>query len=262
MSLQNISPLAFVHPEAKLGQNVIIEPFVYVGRNTEIGDGSHIMSKADIREGARIGKNCYIFPGAVIGGIPQDLKFKGEDSLAVIGDNTTIRECATVNRGTVSKGKTEVGSNCLVMAYSHIAHDCLVGNSVIIGNATQLAGEVEIYDHAIVSGGALVHQFTRIGEYVMIQGGTRLGKDIPPYVIAGREPVSYSGINLVGLRRNGFSNEKINEIQEIYRLLYQSGLNFTDAVVKIVQEFERTPEMENIVEFVKRSPRGIVRGYL
>lgn len=262
MSLQNISPLAFVHPEAKLGENVVIEPFAYIDSGAEVGDGSYIMSKADIRTGARIGKNCRIFPGAVIGGIPQDLKFKGEESLAIVGDNTTIRECVTVNRGTASKGKTEVGSNCLIMAYSHIAHDCEVGNSVIIGNATQLAGEVEIFDHAILSGSVLVHQFTRIGGYVMIQGGTRLGKDIPPYIIAGREPVSYSGINLVGLRRNGFSNEKINEIQEIYRLIYQSGLNFTDAVVKIEQEFERTPEMEKIVEFVKSSPRGIVRGYL
>lgn len=262
MSLQNISPLAFIHPEAKLGKDVIIEPFAYVDRGVEIGDGSHIMSKADIRTGSRIGKNCQIFPGAVIGAIPQDLKFRGEDSLAIVGDNTTIRECVTVNRGTASKGRTEVGSNCLIMAYSHVAHDCIVGNSVIIGNATQLAGEVEIFDHAILSGSVLVHQFTRIGGYVMIQGGTRLGKDIPPYIIAGREPVSYSGINLVGLRRNGFSNEKINEIQEIYRLIYQSGLNFTDAVVKIEQEFERTPEMEIIVEFVKSSPRGIVRGYL
>lgn len=262
MSTSTISPLAFVHPGAKIGKNVIVEPFAYIDDNVEIGDGSYIMSKADIRTGARIGANCKIFPGAAIGGIPQDLKFKGEESLAIIGDNTTVRECVTVNRGTVSKGKTVVGSNCLLMAYSHIAHDCVVGNNVIIGNATQLAGEVEIFDSAIVSGGALVHQFTRVGQHVMIQGGTRLGKDIPPYVIAGREPVSYSGINLVGLRRSGFSNEKINEIQEIYRLIYQSGLNFSDAVSKVEAEFERTQEMEAIVSFIKDSPRGIVRGYL
>lgn len=258
----NISSLAFVHPEAILGENVTVEPFAYIDRNVEIGDGSYIMSKADIRNGSRIGKNCRIFPGAAIGGLPQDLKFKGEDSIAVIGDNTTVRECVTVNRGTVSKGKTVVGNNCLLMAYAHVAHDCLIGNHIIVGNAVQLAGEVEIYDYAIVSGGALVHQFTRIGEHVMIQGGTRLGKDIPPYVIAGREPVSYSGINLVGLRRSGFSNEKIDEIQEIYRLIYQSGLNFTDAISKIEKDFEKTPEMELIVDFVKKSPRGIVRGYL
>jgi len=258
----NISPQAFVHPGAKLGENVIIEAFAYIDDNVEIGDGTHIMSKADIRSGSRIGKNCRIFPAAAIGGIPQDLKFNGEDTIAVIGDNTTIRECVTVNRGTASKGKTVVGSNCLVMAYAHVAHDCIIGNNVIIGNATQLAGEVEIFDYAILSGSVLVHQFTRIGKHVMIQGGTRLGKDIPPYVIAGREPVSFSGINLVGLRRSGFSNEKINEIQEIYRLIYQSGLNFSDAVSKIEKEFDKTPEMDLIVEFIKESPRGIVRGYL
>jgi len=262
MSATTISPQAFVHPGAKLGKNVIIEPFAYVDDNVEIGDGSYIMSKADIRSGSRIGANCKIFPGAAIGGIPQDLKFRGEDSVAIIGNNTTVRECVTVNRGTASKGRTVVGDNCLLMAYSHIAHDCAVGNNVIIGNATQLAGEVDIFDYAILSGSVLVHQFTRIGQHVMIQGGTRLGKDIPPFVIAGREPVSYSGINLVGLRRKGFTNEKINEIQEIYRLIYQSGLNFSDAVTKVEAEFERTPEMEIIVSFIKDSPRGIVRGYL
>ena len=258
----NISPLASIHPDAKIGQNVTVEPFAFIDNNVEIGDGTCIMSNANIRSGARIGKNCRIFPGAVIAGIPQDLKFRGEETLAVIGDNTTIRECVTVNRGTAAKGTTTVGNNCLLMAYSHVAHDCALKDYIILGNATQLAGEVEVFDHAILSGGALVHQFTRIGEYVMIQGGTRLSKDIPPYVIAGREPVAYSGINLVGLRRNGFSNEKINEIQEIYRLIYQSGLNFSDAVAKIEQEFPRTPEMAAIVGFIKNSPRGIVRGYL
>lgn len=262
MSAVNISPLAYVHPNAKLGEGVIIEAFAFIDDNVEIGDGTYIMSKADVRNGSRIGRNCKIFPGAAIGGIPQDLKFKGEETLAIIGDNTTVRECVTINRGTVSKGKTVVGNNCLLMAYSHIAHDCIVRDNVIIGNATQLAGEVEIFDYAILSGSVLVHQFTRIGQHVMIQGGTRLGKDIPPFVIAGREPVSYSGINLVGLRRKGFSNEKINEIQEIYRLIYQSGLNFSDAIVKIEAEFEKTPEMELIVSFIKESPRGIVRGYL
>lgn len=258
----NISPLAFVHPEAKIGENVTIEPFAYIDRNVEVGDGTLVMSKADLRAGARIGKNCQIFPGAVVGGLPQDLKFKGEDSLAIVGDNTTIRECVTINRGTASKGKTVVGSNCLIMAYSHVAHDCEVGNFVIIGNASQLAGEVVVLDHAILSGSVLVHQFTTIGQHVMIQGGTRLGKDIPPYVIAGREPVSYSGINLVGLKRRGFTNEKINEIQEVYRLLYNSGLNVTDALVKIEEEFDKTPELELIVNFIKNSSRGIVRGYL
>ncbi|NDW18480.1 acyl-ACP--UDP-N-acetylglucosamine O-acyltransferase [Dysgonomonas sp. 216] len=258
----NISPLASIHPDAKIGENVTIEPFAFIDRNVEIGDGTYIMSNANIRAGARIGKNCHIFPGAVIAGVPQDLKFKGEDTLAVVGDNTTVRECVTISRGTASKGETVVGSNCLLMAYSHIAHDCILKDYIIVGNATQLAGEVEVDDFAILSGGTLVHQFTRIGAHVMIQGGTRLGKDIPPYTIAGREPVSYSGINLVGLRRRGFSNEKINEIQEIYRIIYQSGLNFTDAVTKIEKDFVSTPEMQLIVNFIKNSPRGIVRGYL
>ncbi|MBK5719425.1 acyl-ACP--UDP-N-acetylglucosamine O-acyltransferase [Dysgonomonas sp. Marseille-P4677] len=260
--MSNISDQAYVHPEAKLGENVIIEPFAFVDKNVEIGDGTLIMSGANIRYGARVGKNCRISPGAVIGGVPQDLKFKGEDSLAIVGDNTSVRECVTINRGTASKGHTIVGNNCLLMAYSHIAHDCVVKDFVIVGNATQLAGEVEVDHHAILSGGTLVHQFTRIGAHVMIQGGTRLGKDIPPYIIAGREPVCYSGVNLVGLRRNGFSNEKINEIQEIYRTIYQAGYNFSDAINKIEKEFEETDEMRFIVEFVKNSPRGIVRGYM
>lgn len=260
--MSNISDNAYVHPEAKLGKDVIIEAFAFIDKNVEIGDNSYIMSGANIRSGSRLGKKCVVFPGAVVGGIPQDLKFKGEESFAIIGDNTKIRECVTVNRGTASKGKTVVGSDCLLMAYSHIAHDCILKNGVIVGNATQLAGEVEVEDFAILSGGTLIHQFSRIGAHVMIQGGTRLGKDIPPYIIAGREPVCYSGVNLIGLRRHNFSNEKINEIQEIYRVIYQSGLNFSDAIKKIEQEFERTPEMENIVEFVKSSPRGIVRGYM
>ncbi|GAB6008000.1 acyl-ACP--UDP-N-acetylglucosamine O-acyltransferase [Dysgonomonas reticulitermitis] len=260
--MSSISNQAYIHPEAKIGENVTVEPFAFIDQNVEIGEGTVIMSGANIRSGSRIGKNCKIFTGAVIAGIPQDLKFRGEDSLAIIGDNTMIRECVTVNRGTASKGCTVVGKNCLLMAYSHIAHDCILSDSVIIGNATQLAGEVEVDHHAILSGGTLVHQFSRIGAHVMIQGGTRLGKDIPPYVIAGREPVCYSGLNLVGLRRSGFSNEKINEIQEIYRTIYQAGFNFSDAVNKIEKEFEETPEMRLIVDFIKSSPRGIVRGYM
>lgn len=260
--MSNISNLAFIHPDAKVGNNVIIEPFAYVEANVEIGDGTHIMSGGQVRNGSRVGKNCRIFPGAVVGGDPQDLKYKGEETLAIIGDNTTIRECVTVNRGTAAKKQTVVGNNCLLMAYSHIAHDCILKNNIIVGNATQLAGEVEVDDYAILSGGTLVHQFTRIGAHVMIQGGTRLGKDIPPFIIAGREPVCYSGVNLIGLRRSGFSNEKINEIQEMYRTIYQSGFNVSDAIVQIEKNFEKTPEMDEIVSFVKSSPRGIVRGYM
>lgn len=259
--MSNISNLAYVHPDAIIGENVTIEAFAYIDGNTVIGDDTLIMSNTNVRSGSRIGKNCRIFPGAVIGGIPQDLKFKGEDTLAIIGDNTTVRECCTVNRGTVAKGKTVVGNNCLLMAYAHIAHDCILKDHIIIGNSTQLAGEVEVYDYAILSGGTLVHQFTRIGEHVMIQGGTRLGKDIPPFIIAGREPVSYAGINSIGLRRSSFSNEQINQIQEVYRLIYQSGLNVGDAVKKIEDEFEENNNLKTIVEFIKSSPRGIVRGY-
>lgn len=259
--MSNISPLAHIHPNAKIGNNVTIEPFVYIEADTVIGDGTTIMSHASIRDGARIGENCTIFPGAVISAIPQDLKFKGEHTTAIIGNGTTVRECATVNKGTASRGETRVGDNCLLMAYSHIAHDCILKNNIIIGNASQIAGEVEIDDFAILSGGCLVHQFTRIGRNVMIQGGTRTGKDIPPYIIAGREPVSYVGLNFVGLRRKGFSSEQISEIQEIYRYIYQSGFNTSDAVEKVKENFDNSIEKETIISFIEGSKRGIVRGY-
>jgi UDP-N-acetylglucosamine acyltransferase len=249
-----------IDPKAKIGKNVQIGSFVTISENVEIGDGSIIMPHATILPGARIGKNCKIFPNAVIAGIPQDLKFVGEETTAEIGDDTTIRECATVNRGTASKGKTVIGSNCLIMAYSHIAHDCNLGNNIIIGNASQIAGEVIMDDFAILSGGSLVHQFTRIGAHVMIQGGSRLGKDIPPYIVAGREPICYAGINIVGLKRRGFTIEQIDEIQNIYRVLYMSGLNTTQALDKIDSEFKDSERKKNILDFVKNSTRGIVKG--
>lgn len=255
-----IHSLALVDPEAIIGNDVTIDAFAIVEKNTVIGDGTHIFSHAIVHNGARIGKNCRIFPHAVIAGIPQDLKFKGEDTLVEIGDNTTIRECVTVNRGTLAKGKTSVGSDCLIMAYAHVAHDCVIKNHVIIGNATQLAGEVDVDDWAIVSGGALVHQFSHIGVHVMVQGGARLGKDIPPYVTVGREPLSYAGINVIGLRRRGFTNEQLSNIQEMYRVIYQSGLNNSAAIRHIEQEFPDSEEKENIVQFVKNSQRGIIRG--
>jgi UDP-N-acetylglucosamine acyltransferase len=213
-------------------------------------------------EGARIGKNCIIFPGAVISAIPQDLKFQGEETFAIIGDNTTIRECVTVNRGTSAKGKTVVGNNCLIMAYSHVAHDTIVGNNVIISNATQLAGEVVVDDFAIIGGGSLVHQFCHIGTHVMIQGGSRINKDIPPYVKAGREPVTYSGVNSIGLRRRNFTNEQIREVQDIYRYLYLSQLNVSDAIEKIEAELPATNERDEIILFIRNSKRGIIRGYV
>lgn len=258
--MNSVSSMAFVHPEAKLGDNVIVDPFAYVDRNTEIGDGTRIMMHATVLYGARIGKNCTIFPHATVAGIPQDLKFKGEETTAIIGDNTTIRECATVNRGTASKGFTSVGSNCLIMAYSHVAHDCVLRDHVILGNAAQLAGEIEIDDYAIISGGSLVHQFSKIGSHVMIQGGSKIAKDIPPYVLVGREPITYVGLNIVGLRRRGFSSERINAIQEIYRYLYLTGLNISQALDHIERELPVSEDRTLILDFIRSSSRGIVRG--
>jgi len=254
------SPLAVIHPDACIGQNVTIDPFAVIEKDVTIGDNCHIFPHVVILNGARIGSNCRIFPGAVIAGIPQDLKFHGEESVAIIGNNTTIRECATVNRGTASKGRTVVGDNCLIMAYSHVAHDCVLRNNIIIGNASQIAGEVEIDDFAIISGGSLVHQFTRISQHVMIQGGSRVGKDIPPYTLIGREPIAYCGINIVGLHRRGFTNEQVFLIQDIYRTLYTRGLNNTDALHAIETEYGPSSERDLILNFIKLSKRGIVRG--
>ncbi len=254
-------PLAYIHPEAKIAPNVVIEPFVTIDKNVVIEEGTRIGSNVTILEGARIGKNCNIFPGAVIAGVPQDLKFEGEDTVAIIGDNTTIRECVTVNRGTSSKGKTVVGKNCLLMAYTHIAHDVVVGDNVIIANATQVAGEVRIDDFAIIGGTSAIHQFVHIGSHVMIQGGSLLSKDVPPYVKVGNTKMSYGGINSIGLRRRSFTNEQITGIQNIYRVLYQSGLNNSDAIEKIEAELPASKERDEIILFVKNSQRGIIKGY-
>lgn len=256
----NYSPLAVIHPEAKIGKNVIIEPFAVIEEDVVIGDNCKIYTHAVLQNGARVGNNCMIHPGAVIAGVPQDLKFAGEKTTATIGDNTTVRECVTVNRGTASKGQTIVGKNCLLMAYSHIAHDCVLKDNVIIGNACQIAGEVEIDDFAIVSGGCLVHQFSRISKHVMIQGGSRIGKDIPPYTLIGRDPIVYCGINIVGLRRRGFTNQQVYLIQDIYRTLYTRGLNNTEALKCIETEYEASVERDLILNFIKTSARGIVRG--
>lgn len=254
-------PLAYVHPEAKVADNVVIEPFVSIDKDVVIGEGTRIGSNATIFPGTRIGKNCRVFPGAVIGAIPQDMKFRGEYTTVEIGDNTTIREFVTVNRGTVARGKTTVGSNCLIMAYVHIAHDCSVGNNVILVNNTQLSGEVIVDDWAIISGMTAVHQFCHIGSHVMISGGALVRKDVPPFIKAGREPLSYVGINSIGLRRRNFSNDKIREIQDIYRYIYQKGLNTSQAVEIIEAEMPASPERDEILLFVKDSKRGIIRGY-
>lgn len=254
-------PLAYVHPDAKIADNVVIEPFVSIDQDVVIGEGTRIGSSVTILPGTRIGKNCRIFPGAVIGAVPQDLKFRGEYSTVEIGDNTTIREYVTINRGTAAKGKTIVGNNCLLMAYVHIAHDCTVGNNVILVNSSQLAGEVIVDDWAILSGMVAVHQFCHIGSHAMISGGSLVRKDVPPFIKAGREPLSYVGINSIGLRRRNYNNDKIREIQDIYRYIYQKGLNVAQATEIIEAEMPATPERDEILLFVKDSKRGIIRGY-
>ena len=254
-------PLAYVHPESIVADNVVIEPYVTIDKDCVIGEGTRIGSNATILPGTRIGKNCNIFPGAVIGAIPQDLKFRGEYTTVEIGDNTTVREFVTINRGTAARGKTVVRNNCLLMAYVHIAHDCVVGNNVILVNNSQLAGEVIVDDWAILAGMVAVHQFCHIGSHVMVAGGSLVRKDIPPFIKAGREPLSYVGINSIGLRRRNFTNEKIREIQDIYRYIYQKGLNTTQAAEIIEAEMPATPERDEILLFVKDSKRGIIRGY-
>ena len=254
-----ISPLAYIDPEAIIGENCEIGPFAYIDKNVVIGDNCVIMPHSSVLYGTRMGNNNKIFHGAVIGGVPQDLKFKGEDTTCEIGDNNMIRENATIHRGTASKGKTVVGSNNLLMENVHIAHDCEVGSGCIIGNSTKVAGEVIIDDCAIISACVLIHQFCHIGGYVMIQGGSRFSKDVPPYIIVGREPARYCGLNIVGLRRRGFSNEAIGTIHNAYRLLYEKGFTVSNAVAKIKETIPMTPEIEHILNFIEnQASRGII----
>lgn len=254
-----ISPLAHIHPGAKIGENCTIEPFVYIEDNVVIGDNCHIMAHASILSGTRMGNNNKIYHGAVIAATPQDLKFVGEETTAEIGDNNMIRENVTISRGTASKGTTKVGSNNLLMENSHIGHDSVVGSGCIIGNSTKIAGEVTIHDCAILSACVLVHQFSHIGSYVMIQGGSRINKDVPPYIIVGREPAKYSGLNIIGLRRRGFSNEAIKSIHEAYRQIYGSGTIVSTALARIKESGNITPEVENVLNFIENiSERGII----
>jgi UDP-N-acetylglucosamine acyltransferase len=254
-------PLAYVHPGAKIAKNVVIEPFTTIHNNVIIGEGTWIGSNVTIMEGARIGKNCNIFPGCVISAIPQDLKFKDEETTVIIGDNTTLREYVTINRGTVDRGKTVVGKNCLIMAYCHIAHDCIVGDNCIFSNNSTLAGHVTIGNYVILAGMTAVHQFCTIGQHAFITGGSLVRKDVPPFVKGAREPMSYVGINSIGLRRRGFNSEKIREIQNIYRILFQKGFNNTQAVQLIEADMEATTERDEILQFIKNSKRGIMKGY-
>jgi UDP-N-acetylglucosamine acyltransferase len=236
-----ISPLAYVSPKAQIGKNVTIDAFAYIDDNVILGD------------------NCHVFPSAVIGAVPQDLKYTGEETWTIIGENCVLREFVTIHRGTASKGKTVVGKNNLIMAYCHVAHDCILHDNIIMSNATQLAGEVEVDDYAIIGGGTLVHQFTHIASHVMIQGGSKINKDIPPYAIIARDPIAFCGINSVGLNRRGFTPEQIHTIQEVYRLLYQNGMNITQALDYIEATMPASEERDTIVRFIRNSTRGIVR---
>ena len=256
--MNQISPLAYVHPEAKLGDNNIIGPFCYIDKNTVMGDNNVLQNSVTINYGARIGSNNEFFPGASISTKPQDLKFQGEETICQIGDNNSIRENVTISRGTASKGSTIVGNGNLLMENMHVAHDCVIGNGCIIGNSTKFAGEVVVDDFAIISATCLFHQFCRVGSYIMFQGGTRTSQDIPPYVIAGKEPVRYAGVNIIGLRRRGFSNEKIQLIHEAYRLLYSKGV-LKEGIEEIRKNLPECEEINNIISFVENSKRGIIR---
>ncbi len=257
--MNQISPMAFVHPEAKLGDNNIIGPFCYIDRNTVIGDNNNFQNSVTINYGARLGNGNEIFPGASISTKPQDLKFKGEDTICEIGDNNSIRENVTISRGTASKGTTKVGSNNLLMENMHIAHDCVIGSGCIIGNSTKFAGEVIVDDFAIISGCVLAHQFCHIGSYVMIQGGSRFSQDVPPFIIAGKEPIRYAGINLIGLRRRGFDNETIELIHEAYRIIYNGTGTRAEGIEKIKKTLKITPEIQYIIDFIESSQRGIIK---
>ena len=254
-------PLAYVNPQAKVAKNVVIEPFVTIDKNVIIGEGTWIGPNVTIMEGARIGNNCKIYPGAVISAPPQDLKYNGEETTVTIGDNTTIREFVTINRGTKANMETVIGNNCLLMAYVHIAHDCIIGNNCILANAATLAGHIVIDDWAIIGGLSAVHQFVNIGSHTMISGGSLVRKDVPPFTKSAREPLSYVGINSIGLRRRGFSFEKIKEIQDIYRIIYLRGYNVTQAIDVIEAEMPATSERDEILSFISKSSRGIMKGY-
>lgn len=256
-----VSELTVIDPRAKIGNDVKIDSFSTIYGDVEIGDGTWIGPNVTIFDGARIGKNCKIFPGAVISAEPQDLKYEGEKTLTHIGDNTIIREYVTVNKGTKAAGKTVVGSNCLIMAYVHVAHDCIVGSNVILANAVTLAGHITIKDYAIIGGLTAIHQFVEIGSHVMISGGSLVRKDVPPFAKAAREPLTYNGINSIGLKRRGFTDEKIREIQDIYRLIYLQGHSTTKAIGLVNEQFEDTDEKNEIVNFIQSSSRGIIKGY-
>ena len=256
----NISQMAVIHPDAKLGKGVTVEPFSTIAADVEIGDGTWIGPNVTIMDGARIGKNCKVFPGAVISAIPQDLKYQGEITLTEIGDNTTIRECVTINRGTIDRHKTVVGSNCLLMAYVHIAHDCVIGNNCILANSVNIAGHVTLEDWVIVEGVVAIQQFVNIGAHAFIAGGSLVRKNVPPYVKAAREPLSYAGVNSIGLRRRGFEDKAVLGIEDTYRIIYVQNTNITNALKIVDLEIPESKEKAHILDFIKDSTKGIIRG--
>jgi len=256
-----IHPLTQIHPEARIGSGVTVEAFSSIGRDVEIGPGTWIGPNVTIMDGARIGANCRIFPGAVISAIPQDLKFRGEETLAIIGDGCTIRECVTINRGTADRQVTRIGDGCLVMAYSHVAHDCIVGDHCIFSNNTTLAGHITVGDHVVLAGLTAVQQFVRIGSHAFVTGGSLVRKDVPPYVKAAREPLSYMGVNSIGLKRRGYSTERINSILDVYRLLFVRGYSTSKAVSMIEAELPVSDERDEILAFIRETGRGIMRGF-
>ena len=255
-------PYTYIDPNAWIAPNVKIDPFTVIHGDVQIGEGTWIGSNVTIMEGTRIGKNCRVFPGAVLGAVPQDLKFNGEKTYVEIGDNTTIREFVTINRGTTEKGKTKLGDNCLIMAYSHIAHDCLIGNNCIMSNNSQMAGHVIMGDYSWIAGVCAIHQFVHIGQHSFIAGGSLVSKDVPPYIKAIRNPLSYGGVNSVGLKRRGFSIDKINHILDIYRTIYNKGLNVTQALEFIEEEIPASDERDEIVTFIRDSTRGVIKRYV
>jgi len=256
-----IHPHTYIHPNAKLAENVKVDPFTVIHQNVTIGEGTWVGSNVTIMEGVHIGKNCRIFPGAVLGAVPQDLKFKGEETTVEIGDNTTIREYVTIHRGTRDRWKTTVGNDCLIMAYSHIAHDCSVGNNCIMSNNSQMAGHVIMADYAWIAGFTAIHQFVKIGQHAFIAGGSLVRKDVPPYIKAVRNPLSYGGVNSVGLKRRGFSLDKINQILDIYRIIYNKGFNTSKALEFIEEEMAASDERDEIISFIRDSERGIIKRY-
>lgn len=252
----------FISPNAHIGSDVTIGPYTYIDEDVTIGDGCHIYPNVTILKGTRLGNHCTVFPGAVLGAIPQDLKFKGEESILEIGDHTTIRECCTLNRGTSYSGTTKVGSHCLLMAYVHVAHDCIVGDHVVIANSVNLAGHVEISDHVILGGLVAVHQFSKIGAYSMVGGTGKVRKDIPPYIKVDREPLQFMGVNTIGLQRNGFDPGRIESIKQIYHHLFVKNDNLQKALQTVADTCtDDQQDLQSILQFIENSERGIVRGY-